>query len=61
MFNLISDVNECDSGTHNCSEDAVCKNTKGSFNCTCKPGYTGDGYSCEGKKTSPFFLTVDMK
>ena len=29
--------------------DAVCNNTKGAFNCSCKPGYRGDGRNCTGK------------
>ncbi|XP_058946064.2 uncharacterized protein [Pocillopora verrucosa] len=40
------DVDECSSGFHSCSADAVCNNTKGSYYCTCKPGYSGDGWSC---------------
>ena len=30
------------------SSDAFCNNTHGSFNCTCKPGFTGDGENCAG-------------
>ena len=37
----------------NCSADAVCKNTKGSYNCMCKPGYYGDGNICRLGKISP--------
>ena len=44
-FNL-ADINECIEGTSNCSADAVCNNTKGSYNCTCKQGYYGDGNIC---------------
>ena len=46
--NVISDVDECAEGTHNCSGKAECNNTKGSFNCTCKTGFTGDGQNCSG-------------
>ena len=46
----LADINECIEGTSNCSADAVCNNTKGSYNCTCKPGYSGDGRTCEGKR-----------
>ena len=49
LFNMISDINECNAGTHNCSSNAFCNNTKGSYNCSCKPGYTGDGRTCTGK------------
>lgn len=27
---------------------AECKNTIGSYNCSCKPEYTGDGFNCTG-------------
>ena len=27
---------------------AVCHNINGSYNCTCKPGYLGDGWNCTG-------------
>ena len=45
---MVSDINKCEGGTHNCSSNAVCNNTKGSYNCTCKPGYEGDGNHCTG-------------
>ena len=34
--------------TDDCSENANCMNTEGSFECVCKSGYTGDGRTCEG-------------
>ena len=45
---LISDVDECTFGTHDCdkSSHAKCINTEGSFKCECIPGYIGDGKSC---------------
>ena len=45
---LISDVDECTFGTHDCDDSsrANCTNTEGSFICECKPGYIGDGKSC---------------
>ena len=48
LINMISDIDECDKGTHSCSFNAVCNNTKGSYNCTCKPGYEEDGDNCKG-------------
>ena len=44
-----ADVNECADGTSNCSADAMCINTKGSYRCKCKTGSTGDGRTCKGK------------
>ncbi|XP_067046856.1 uromodulin-like isoform X1 [Acropora muricata] len=38
------DIDECASGTHNCiREKAICTNALGSYKCTCKSGYRGDG------------------
>ncbi|XP_057298177.1 neurogenic locus notch homolog protein 1-like isoform X2 [Hydractinia symbiolongicarpus] len=41
-----TNVNECTTGTNNCSPNADCFDTIGSFTCTCKPFYTGDGRTC---------------
>ncbi|CAH3026973.1 unnamed protein product [Porites evermanni] len=46
----ISCLDECKTGLHNCHDDAYCTNTKRSFTCTCKQGYTGDGVNCAGSK-----------
>ena len=52
---LIADINECVTEEHNCDANhAYCNNTKGSFACLCKPGYTGDGLNCTGNKTKMF-------
>ena len=41
------DIDECASGTHNChSSLASCKNTVGSFSCSCNNPYTGNGRTC---------------
>ena len=45
-----SEINECYDGTHSCSSNALCTNTYGDYNCTCKSGYEGSGFNCTGKK-----------
>ncbi|XP_013389243.1 uncharacterized protein LOC106157972 [Lingula anatina] len=48
------DVNECRNQTTPCSKHADCTNTFGSYTCTCKLGYFGDGFQClEEKPTDP--------
>ena len=37
-----TNVDECSLGTV-CADNATCGDTQGSFTCTCKPGYFGDG------------------
>ena len=48
-INMISDIDECKAAeTHNCGFNAFCNNTDSAYNCTCKPGYLGDGWNCTG-------------
>ena len=42
------DKDECMLG-HTCHNDATCVNTDGSFTCSCKIGYEGDGQTCRAK------------
>ena len=44
---LILDIKEC-SLPSSCHKDATCKELEGSYNCSCKEGYTGNGTHCEG-------------
>lgn len=41
-------MNECEDGSHECSVNAYCNNTVGSYNCTCKEGFVGTGKVCSG-------------
>ena len=47
---FMSDIDECALGTDNCDANAECTDTDGSFNCTCNPGFEGDGVNCTGMK-----------
>ncbi|XP_015757834.1 PREDICTED: uncharacterized protein LOC107337224 isoform X2 [Acropora digitifera] len=40
-----TDIDECYAGNE-CSINALCHNLHGSYNCTCKEGYYGDGKNC---------------
>ena len=47
-----TDVDECSNDVYPCDSNANCTNNDGSFLCTCQRGYTGNGFSCEGKNLS---------
>jgi len=49
FFLFVLDVDECSSNSHSCDVNAVCSNTPGSHNCSCKAGFSGDGKSCTGE------------
>ena len=50
---MFLDIDECFAGADACDVNAKCKNTVGSYTCTCKKGFTGNGKTCKGK----FYLT----
>ena len=45
---VVSDLDECATGTHDCDVNAECNKTLGSYNCTCKDGFHGNGTNCTG-------------
>ena len=53
---MYADVDECERNEDNCHVNANCTNTEGSFNCSCNPGYTGDGINC----TSMIIVVTDQ-
>ena len=52
-----AEINECSTGTHECSENAECINSVSSYQCSCLSGYEGDGKVCQGtyEKYSKYF------
>ena len=54
---FFTDIDECtDISKNNCSLNANCTDTIGSYDCTCQIGYSGNGYICDGRHimTGPF-------
>ena len=47
---LVSDDNECVAGTDACDDNSDCANTVGSYRCTCRVGFEGNGRQCSGKE-----------
>src|SRR5262249_52267536 len=41
-----TDIDECAANMDNCSANAQCTNTPGSFTCACNTGYSGNGVTC---------------
>ena len=49
-------LDECQTGEHKCSSNAICGDTVGSYECECKIGFVGDGLTCvsEPLSVTPF-------
>ena len=48
VFYSFPDIDECKMPKP-CDVTADCRNTVGSFICSCNSGYTGDGFNCTGE------------
>ena len=49
---LCADIDECSEPEQSgCHQEAECLNTPGSFTCSCREGFTGDGAHCVEEKT----------
>ena len=46
---ITTDIDECELMMDDCGTHATCKNMDGGFNCTCNPGFDGNGTTCSGK------------
>ncbi|CAH3165937.1 unnamed protein product, partial [Porites evermanni] len=42
----LPEIDECTTNNHSCDVNAACQNTVGSYKCTCKAGYSGNGRKC---------------
>ncbi len=51
------DINECNAGTDRCDENALCFNEMGTYQCRCKVGYHGDGFTCQSMLSSFKIIT----
>ena len=56
----VSDIDECAKNTHKCDTYAYCNNTKGGYNCSCHPGYYGDGKNCKPGESAVFLSILKM-
>ena len=69
MFKIVSDscshdfldIDECTTNRHSCDVNAICQNTVGSYNCTCKPGFYGNGTKCLGNSEDIYCLFYGFK
>ena len=55
----VSDIDECIDGTHRCDVNAECNNIQGSYNCSCKDGFHGNGTNCTGNYPKLFYMSVN--
>ena len=44
-----SDINECETGEHDCDVNATCLDSSGSWICNCSSEFTGNGTVCTGQ------------
>ena len=55
LFSSFSiDIDECSADSSPCDQNTDCSNSDGSYSCTCKQGFTGDGVSCSGMQNLVF-------
>ena len=43
-----------------CHGNAICNDTIGSYECTCKYGYTGDGKNCTGMYIRTYMVLNEL-
>ena len=55
------DIDECSADTSPCDRNANCTNSNGSYSCTCKQGYAGDGITCTGLYLPKWEISIDSR
>ncbi|XP_076817118.1 uncharacterized protein LOC143462746 isoform X1 [Clavelina lepadiformis] len=65
-----TDIDECEQNTDDCHANAMCSNTRGSYNCTCNDSFSGNGTYCQPEivvsnimattETGVVFITFDV-
>ena len=45
----VIDIDECSASIPVCDVNGNCQNTRGSYVCSCKAGFAGDGKTCAGE------------
>ena len=48
-ISICPDIDECSVFSSICDINAICRNSEGSYLCSCKEGFAGDGKACKGK------------
>ena len=48
-ISISPDIDECSVFPSICDINAICRNSEGSYQCSCKEGFAGDGKACKGK------------
>ena len=53
-------MDECNSTTFPCGDNANCTDTDGSFKCDCLIGFQGDGFNCTGMYIIGCYMTPEL-
>ena len=55
---LVSDIDECTTHKHNCSDPSTCRNKDGGFYCQCQSGYRLDATTMSCKRKDFEWATI---
>ena len=60
LFGDLTDINECNLPTTSCEHE--CINSKGSYNCTCRPGFylNADKTTCTGIACGVIYFPLSL-